>query len=160
LPLGSPEDAVSICPEHNTDKITSCRDAPFLKWRYFSDVDTSTRLFAFRTRNDGKKQFMVAVCLQNRGYKQQIRSLQVLDIWGEPDPQTCLAIADCLWREYREQIDMLVFRCLDPRQQRALTANGFKVRSFASPIAWCLDRSGLLPAKDWYFVPADGDMFL
>jgi hypothetical protein len=160
LALASPEEAASICAKHETDKITNCRDTPFLKWRYFSGVDTSTRLFAFRTRDGEKKQFMVVVCLQNRGYKQQIRSLQVLDIWGEPDPQTCLAIADCLWREYREQIDMLVFRCLDPTQQRALTANGFRMRSFSAPIAWCLDKHGLLPTKDWYFVPADGDMFL
>jgi hypothetical protein len=84
----------------------------------------------------------------------------VLDIWGEADPKTYLAIAACLWREYREQIDVLVFRCLNPMQQQALTANGFKVRRFAAPIAWCIDKYGLLPSKTWYFVAADGDMFL
>jgi len=119
-----------------------------------------TRLFAFQAHAGEKKQFMVGVRLQNRGYKQQIRALQVLDIWGEPDPKTSRAIADCLWREYREQIDMLVFRCLNPTQQQALEANGFKVRPFPAPIAWCIDKHGLLPSKVWYFVPADGDMFL
>ena len=103
---------------------------------------------------------MVAVCLQNRGYRQQIRALHVLDIWGEADSNCYLAIAAGLWREYREQIDMLVFRCLNPEQQQALTARGFKVRPFAAPIAWCIDKHGLLPTKTWYFVPADGDMFL
>jgi hypothetical protein len=160
MPLGSPEEAACVCAEHRSDKITSCRDAPFLKWRYFSSVVPMTRLFAFRAGAGEKKQFMVGVQLQNRGYKQQIRALQVLDIWGEADPKTSLAIAACLWREYRNQIDMLVFRCLGPTQLQALTSNGFKVRPFAAPIAWCIDKYGLLPSKSWYFVPADGDMFL
>lgn len=160
LPLGSPEAAARVCAEHHSDKITSCRDVPYLKWRYFSPAGPMTRLYAFRPRDGDKKQFMVAVCLQNRGYKQQISALHVLDIWGEADPKTYLAIAACLWREYSEQIDVLVFRCLNPEQQQALTAYGFKVRPFAAPIAWCIDKYGLLPAKTWYFVPADGDMFL
>ena len=159
LPLNSPEEAARICAEHRTDKITGCRDASFLKWRYFSPSAQMTRLFAFCPRDTGK-QFMVAVRSQNRGYKQQIRALQVLDVWGETDPATLLAIAACLAREYREQIDMLVFRCLNPTQQQVLMAHGFKVRSFAAPIAWCNDKHGLLPTQNWYFVPADGDMFL
>jgi hypothetical protein len=159
LPLDSPEEAQSICAEHRSDKVTSCRDVRFLKWRYFSRGGPTTRLFAFSPGN-GEKQHMVAVHLQNRGYKQQIRALHVLDVWGEADPNIYLAIAACLWREYREQMDMLVFRCLNRAQQQLLTAHGFRVRPFAAPVAWCIDKYGLLPTKTWYFVPADGDMFL
>jgi hypothetical protein len=158
--VGSPEEAACVCAEHRSDKISSCRDVAFLKWRYFSRVAPMTRLFAFRQLGGEKKQFMVGVHLQNRGYKQQITALHVLDIWGEADPKSYLAIAACLWREYRDQIDLLVFRCLNSTQRQALTANDFKVRPFAAPIAWCIDKYGLLPSKDWYFVPADGDMFL
>jgi hypothetical protein len=158
-PLKTAAEAASICAQHRSEKITNCRDARFLQWRYFSRSTSMTRLFAFRPRA-GEKQFMVAVNFQNRGYKQQIKALQVLDIWGEADPQTILAIASCLWREFGQQIDMLVFRCLNPLQQQALMSAGFKVRPFAAPIAWCIDKFGLLPAKTWYFVPADGDMFL
>ena len=158
--LGSPEEAARVCAEHHSDKITSCRNVPFLTWRYFARVDPTTRLFGFRPDGNDKKQFMVGVRLQNRGYKQQIRALHVLDIWGEADLDSCLAIAGCLCHEYREQIDVLVFRCLDLTQQQALTRRGFKIRPFAAPIAWCLDKYGLLPARPWYFVPADGDMFL
>jgi hypothetical protein len=160
VPLSNPEEAAHLCAEHSSDKITSCRDVGFLKWRYFSRVEVMTRLFAFRPHAGEKKEIMVGVLLQNRGYKQQIRALHVLDIWGEADPKTSLAIAACLVREYRDQIDMLVFRCLNSTQHQALTANGFKVRPFAAPIAWCIDKHGLLPSKTWYFVPADGDMFL
>lgn len=159
-PIYDPEEAAIICASHRSDKITSCRNVSFLKWRYFSKVDPTTRVFAFRPRNEDKKQFMVAVRAQNRGYKQQIRALQVLDIWGEADLHLCLAIASSLWREYRDQIDILAFRCLNPAQQQALTDRGFRVRSFGAPIAWCMDKHGLLPSKIWYLVPADGDMFL
>ena len=159
-PIYDPEEAAIICAGHRTDKITSCRNLSFLKWRYFSKVDPTTRLFAFRSLEEDKQQFMVAVRRQNRGYKQQIRALQVLDIWGEARPDSCLSIASSLWREYRDQIDVLAFRCLNQVQQQALTARGFRVRSFGAPVAWCMDKYGLLPSKTWYFVPADGDMFL
>ncbi|HSZ64324.1 MAG TPA: hypothetical protein VK828_21175 [Terriglobales bacterium] len=159
LPLHTCEEAAGVCAEHHCDKITNCRDAAFLKWRYFSPVTPTARLFAFRPAADDKK-FIIAVQLQNRGYKQQIRALQILDIWGEPAPKSYLSIASALAHEYRERIDMLVFRCLDQTQQQALIAHGFKFRRFAAPIAWCIDKHGLLPSKSWYFVPADGDMFL
>jgi hypothetical protein len=168
VPLNNPEEALRICEEHRSDNLTSCRDTAFLNWRYFANTNDTTRLFAFRPstadmiepKSGDKKQFMVAVELQDRGYKRQIRTLQILDIWGEADPQTCLAIAASLCREYREQIDMLVFRCLNASQEQTLAAHGFKVRPFAAPIAWCLDKHRLLSAQPWYFVPADGDMFL
>jgi hypothetical protein len=160
IPVESPDVAAGICAAHRSDKITSCRDLPFLKWRYFSPVEPNTRLFAFRRPGKEEKQFLVGVRLQRRGYKQQIRTLQVLDIWGEPDPALTLDVALCLQDQYREQIDMMAFRCLNPMQQDALTASGFRARLFLAPIAWCIDKYGLLPGKMWYLVPADGDMFL
>ena len=160
VPLESAEQAAATSSQHHSGKITNCRQAPFLKWRYFLQTKPLTRLFRFSTGDGEKKQFMIAVQLQNRGYNQQIKALQVLDIWGEADPQTVVAIASCLWREYCDQINLLAFRCLTPLQTRELQAKGFKVRSFPAPIAWCIDKYALLPSKDWHFVPADGDMFL
>jgi hypothetical protein len=159
-PIHTLEDAYRTCANHRSDTITSCRDIPYLRWRYFSHDASNTRLFSYSPNAAENQAFMIGVRLQNRGYKQQIRTLQILDVWGESDAKMYLAIADQLCREYREQIDMLVFRCLDPTQQQFLTNHGFKVRSFAAPIAWYIDKSGLLPANSWYFVPADGDMFL
>ena len=161
-PLRTPEEAANLCAEHHSDKITNCRDLSFLKWRYFSPVDPTLHLFAFRP-GQAEQQIMVAVRLQDRGYKQQIRALHVLDIWGDVSsvPRNFyLSLAAALGRQYRDQIDLIVFRCLDPAQTRILAAHGFKVRRFAAPIAWCIDKHDLLSTKDWYFVPADGDMFL
>jgi hypothetical protein len=159
-PIRSPEEAASICAQHQSDKITACRDFQFLRWRYFSEVSPKTQLFAYSSSENKNQPYMVAVQFQNRGFERQIRALQVLDIWGEPDPQTALAIASCLWQQYSEEIDMFVFRCLDPASEKALCSRGFKARAFEAPIAWCIDKYRLLPSKSWYFVPADGDMFL
>jgi len=158
--LGTPGEAARICAEFHNEKITNSREAPFFKWRYFSPVVPSARLFAFRLGQVEERTFMVGVQVQNRGYNQQIRTLQVLDIWGEPDAKAVLAIAGSLLQEYRDEIDAIVFRCLDRACQEALAAHGFKRRSFAAPIAWCIDKGGMLPDKPWYLVPADGDMFL
>ncbi len=158
-PLLTPEEAAGVCAEHHTKKITGCRDVQFLKWRYYSTFDSTSQLFAFRP-NDSERKFMIAVRLQNRGYRHQIRALQVLDIWGEAEPQTCVSIAAGLWSKYVGLIDILVFRCLNRSQRQALVDQGFRIRKFPAPIAWCVDKAGLLPAKSWYFVPADGDMFL
>ncbi len=157
--LASPEEAASLLVELPSDQITSLRDASYLRWRYFSRVDPTTRLFALREK-DNAKPYMVGVNLRNRGYKHQIRAVQVLDIWGEAPPETCRAIARCLIEEYTQRADMLVFRCLNPAQQEALTSAGFVVRMFPAPIAWCIDKFGLLPTRQWYLVPADGDMLL
>lgn len=159
-PIDSPEDAARICADHYIDKITSCRNTAYLKWRYFSYDTSNIRLFSYSPSASENQAFMIGVRLHNRGYKQQIRTLQVLDVRGEPHPEIYPALADHLCREYSEQIDMLVFRCLDPAQKQLLTNHCFKVRSFAAPISWYIDKSGLLPANSWYFVPADGDMFL
>jgi hypothetical protein len=160
LSLTSADEAAKLCAEHKSDKITNCRDAAFLKWRYFSRPEPLTRLFAFSSADGNNQRFMVAINFQTRGYKQQVKALHVLDIWGEPSTETLLAIISSLWREYRERIDLFVFRCLNPMQEQVLQSVGFKSRSFAAPIAWCIDKPGLLPSKQWYFVPADGDMFL
>jgi hypothetical protein len=158
--LTSADEAEKVCAGHESEKVTNRRDAAFLNWRYFSRIATATRLFEFRPADGNNRHFMVAIEFQNRGYRQQVKALHVLDIWGEPAKETFLAIVAALWREYRERVDLFVFRCLNPLQEQALQAAGFKSRSFAAPIAWCIDKYGLLPSKNWYFVPADGDMFL
>jgi hypothetical protein len=159
VPIASPEEAASLCPDPLSDRLTAVRDASYFRWRYFSSADPTTRLFAFRLGRC-EKQHLVGVNMRNRGYRQQIRALHVLDVWGEATPDVYGAIAACLAREYRGQADTLVFRCLDSSQRNALTDKGFRVRPFAAPIAWCIDKFGLLPTKSWYFVPADGDMSL
>jgi hypothetical protein len=154
--LNRPEEAASLGRRQPPDRVTSLRDSAYLKWRYFS-TDPTTRAYAFRA-SQGAEPHLVTVNLRPRGYKGQITALHVLDIWGAPAPELYSKIAACLAHEYRDQIDMIAFRCLGQAGQEALQSKGFVVRSFAAPIAWCIDKFGLLPSKQWYLVPADGDM--
>jgi hypothetical protein len=97
---------------------------------------------------------------RRRGYRQQIVALHVLDVFGPSEPDSYATITKLLVHEYHRQIDVVVFRCLDPAGQQALRRIGFVRRPFAAPIAWCRDKFGFVPSKNWYFVPADGDMLL
>ena len=157
--IQSPEEAASLAQQRPRDCLTSLRDASYLKWRYFSAGDATARIFTFRHRLS-EKPYLVAVNLRHRSYAAQIATLNVLDICGEPRPESYAGIAACLAEQYGDQIDMIVFRCLDQPSREALQAKGFLVRAFAAPIAWCIDKFGLLPSKNWYLVPADGDMML
>lgn len=158
LLIERPEEAAKLCTA-NPSQLTSLRDAPYLRWRYFSEVDRSTRLFVFRAAA-APGEYLVAANLRPRGYRGQIRSINVLDVFPEPKAEIYPLIANSLMREYRNQADTLVFRCLSENSQRAVRQMGFLRRQFAAPIAWCFDKFQKLPSCDWYFVPADGDMFL
>jgi hypothetical protein len=157
--LKSPEEAATICTWGSPERLATVRDVPYLGWRYFSEVDPSARLYAFRP-DGANKHFLIGVNQRRRGNRQQIAALNVLDVFGEADPKSYDTIAKLLIREYHDQIDMLVFRCLDPARQEALRAAGFVRRQFDAPIAWCMDKFGHLPSTGWYFVSADGDMLL
>jgi hypothetical protein len=159
LPLKSPEEAASLCESAFNESFTAVRDAACLRWRYFSEVDPTTRLFAFNPKGSDQR-FLIAVNQRRRGYRQQIVALHVLDVFGPSEPDSYATITKLLVHEYHRQIDVVVFRCLDPAGQQALRRIGFVRRPFAAPIAWCRDKFEFVPSKNWYFVPADGDMLL
>jgi hypothetical protein len=141
--------------EH-ADRITAVRSEPFLQWRYFDGPDATRALFRFEGGEGGRCH--VAVNLQRRGYRGQIRALTVLDVWGAMPGDSIVSLAACLAQEYRDRADVVVFRGQPPERQRALCAAGLRRRALPVPIGWCIDREGLLPRAPWYVVPADGDM--
>jgi hypothetical protein len=139
-----------------TEGLTALRHEPFLRWRYFSGTDPSVSLFAFRT-HDSKKRFFVAVNERPRGYRGQIRAIFLLDVFPKPQPDTLLAIVAALHERYRNDVHMIVLRCLDGPSQEVCVHAGFQRRAFESPNGWLLDRQRILPTHDFHFVPADGD---
>jgi hypothetical protein len=142
-------------PEHR-DQLTAVRDPAFLEWRYFAGPDPTRALYLFRA--DGGARCWVGVNLRRRGYRGQIRALNVLDLWGAI-PEPCVAVvARQLASCYGDEVDLIVFRGQPAARQGLLRRAGFLYRAFAQPIGHCLDRAHLLPTRDWYLVPADGDM--
>jgi hypothetical protein len=72
----------------------------------------------------------------------------------------CVSVAGALLQRYRDVIDAIVLRGLDEARQDAFRRIGFIRRTLDTPNGWLLDKSGLLPTRNWYTVPADGDWLI
>jgi hypothetical protein len=148
---------VNELPIHTPSaKLTSMRDPAYMRWRYFSDRDATTAAFAFRSRHPNRE-ILVTVNQRVRGYRGQINTLNLLDVYPEVPPEEWLRIVGALIERYKKAIDAIVLRSLDLDGQKALRQSGFQHRLFDAPIGWFLDKANLLPAREWYIVPADGD---
>lgn len=138
------------------DRLTALRDEAFLRWRYFEGPDPTTALYRFRSESGSDA--LVGVSVRNRGHRGQIRTLTVLDAWGALPGRSIAELGRQLARDFSKKADMIVFRGLDPGKHEALAQEGFIRRNFSCPIGWCIDPESLLPTRDWYLAPADGDM--
>lgn len=157
--LATAEDALAMPIDHPSSELTAARDVRYLRWRYFSGRDATVAVFAFRSRAvEGP--VLVTVNQRPRGYRQQINTLNLLDIYPVVAPEVCVSIVGTLLRQYRESVDAIVLRGLDEGRQQRLCALGFKRRQFDAPNGWMLDRCNRLPTRDWHFVPADGDWLI
>jgi hypothetical protein len=154
--LASAEQAHNLVAHHRSSKLTAARDLPYLRWRYFSGRDATSEVLAFRSRRPDQE-ILVTVNQRTRGYRGQINALNVLDVYPEVRPEEWLRIVGALAARYGESVDAIVLRSQQPEQQRVLCGKGFQRRLFDAPNGWFLDKARLLPAQDWYPVPADGD---
>jgi hypothetical protein len=154
--LTAPEQVMELPIQGPSQKLTAQRDLPYIRWRYFSGRDASTAVYAFRCRKLGKD-ILVSVNQRPRGYRAQIETLNLLDVYPEVAPDAYLRIVAALLSSYGESVDAVVLRSQDAVRQKVLRASGFRWRQFDAPNGWFLDKSNLLPTRDWYFVPADGD---
>jgi len=154
--LSSAEQVCELTNRAAPGKLTAVRDLAYIRWRYFSGRDASVATFAFPSRQPDCE-IVVTVNRRARGYRGQIETLNVLDVYPEVAPQEWLRIVAALAARYRNTVDAIVLRNLDAQKQSLLCARGFQARKFDAPIGWCLDQSRSLPAREWYLVPADGD---
>jgi hypothetical protein len=147
-------------PIHDSNpELTANRDLRYIRWRYFSGRDATVGVFAFRNQQV-ESDVLVTVNQRPRGYRGQIRALHVLDIYPSVTPEVCVSIGAALAQRYRGSIDAIVLRSLDKARQDVFRRVGFMRRQFDAPNGWFLDRSGLLPTRSWYLVPADGDWLI
>lgn len=154
--LGSAEQVSDLHLPDQTLKLTGLRDSKYLRWRYFSGNDATAAVFAFRRRQP-EREVLVTVNRRIRGYRNQIRTLNVLDIYPEISVQEWPRLVAGLIARYKNVVDAIVLRNLNPELQKLFSQRNFQRRAFDAPIGWLLDKFSLLPKTDWYFVPADGD---
>jgi hypothetical protein len=113
-------------------------------------------VFAFRSRRPDRE-ILVTVNQRPRGYRSQINTLNVLDVYPEASADEWLHIVSALVARYRKVVDAVVLRYQNPERQKIFCERGFQRRLFDAPNGWFLDRAKLLPSRNWYVVPADGD---
>jgi hypothetical protein len=154
--LTSAEQVNDIAVHDSSSKLTALRDLPYIRWRYFSGRDATAAAFAFRSC-EPDREILVTVNQRTRGYRGQINTLNLLDVYPEVHPNEWLRIVGALTARYRKVVDAVVLRSQDAARQKIFCDRGFQRRTFDAPNGWFLDRAGLLPAHDWYPVPADGD---
>jgi hypothetical protein len=142
-----------------TLELTAHRDLPYIKWRYFSGRDDTAAVFAFRDPANGSD-VLVTVNQRPRGYRGQITTLNVLDIYPSVTAEVCVSIVGALLERYRGTVDAIVLRGFDKTHQDMFCRRGFTRRQFQAPNGWFLDKSGFLPTRDWRLVPADGDWLI
>jgi len=157
--LSSAEQVMQLPIHDPHPHLTANRDLRYIQWRYFSGRDATVGVFAFRNQQV-KSDVLVTVNQRPRGYRGQVRTLHVLDIYPSVTPELCMSIAAALAARYRGSIDAIVLRGLDEARQDVFRRVGFLRRRFDAPNGWFLDRSGLLPTRNWYLVPADGDWLI
>lgn len=150
------EQAGDIVRQYPTEKLTALRDLAYVRWRYFSGKDATTRLFAFRDDASGKD-ILVTVNQRLRGYRQQIKTLNVLDVYPDVSPAYWLPIVGALIARFSPSVDAVVLRGINVETRNAFRKVGFQWRALEAPNGWLLDKARLPPARDWYIVPADGD---
>jgi hypothetical protein len=135
------------------------RDLSYIRWRYFPARDSSVAVFGFRERKL-EQDVVVAVNQRARGYRAQINTLNVLDVYPEVSAEVWNCIVGALIARYRKNVDAVVLRNLGSELRDSFCERGFQKRSFDAPTAWLLDKAKLLPAAGWYVVPADGDSLI
>jgi hypothetical protein len=159
VPLSSAEQVMQLPIHGPAPELTANRDLAYIRWRYFSGRDATVAVFAFRNQQV-ESGVMVTVNQRSRGYRGQIRTLNVLDIYPAVTPEVCASIVGALVARYRGTVDTIVLRGLDEARQDAFRRLGFMRRQLDAPNGWFLDKSSLLPTRNWYMVPADGDWLI
>jgi hypothetical protein len=154
-PLTSAEQVTDLIARTRSESLTALRSQAYIRWRYFSGRDATVAVFAFREVS--LRNIMVTVNQRTRGYRNQIKSLNVLDVYPQASPDEWLKILGALNTRYSSSLDALVLRNQDPETRKIFCESGFHWRAFDAPTGWFLDRTKFLSAPDWYVVPADGD---
>jgi hypothetical protein len=159
VPLTSAEQVLQLPIHDPAPELTANRDLAYIRWRYFSGRDATVATFAFRNKQVDSG-VLVTVNERARGYRGQIRTLNLLDIYPQVTPDACVSIVAALAERYRNSVDAILLRGLDAARQDVFRRRGFVHRQFEAPNGWMLDKSGFLPTPNWHFVPADGDWLI
>jgi hypothetical protein len=139
-PVDRPEDAVvrSASPD-----LQPVRDAAFIRWRFFDLPQADGVVYRYRDDAAGADGF-VAVTNSRRGYRHQLRTIALADMWGAIPAPAFPALLAAIGRRHRASADLIAIRCVPDAYEREAAKAGFRRRAFEYPIGWYLDPRGAL----------------
>jgi hypothetical protein len=139
-PVHRPEDAVISSTGEGLQPV---RDAAFIRWRFFDVPQAEAQIYKYRQKDLNADGF-VALTRVRRGYRRQIRTLFLADMWGRIPPPALPGLLDTISSRYRRTDDVLAIRCLGrPYLHEALAANCVR-REFECPTGWYIDPRAML----------------
>jgi hypothetical protein len=139
-PVHCPEDAVI---SSTAEGLQPVRDAAFIRWRFFDVPQAEAQVYRYRQKNVSADGF-VALTKIRRGYRRQIRTLFLADMWGTIPPSAVPGLLNAISRRYRQTNDLLAIRCLSRSYlKEALAANCLR-RDFACTTGWYIDHRAML----------------
>jgi hypothetical protein len=154
--LTSAEQVRDVLANTAAEKLTALRDPAYIRWRYFSGKDATAAVFVFRSIHPDRD-IIVTVNQRPRGHRNQINTLNILDVYPEVSSKEWLRIASALIAKYSGTVDALVLRNQGEEQRNFFLKHGFRWRAFDASNGWLLDKANILPGSGFYIVPADGD---
>jgi hypothetical protein len=153
VPLQSADEAAAVIPPEAGGAVAVARDRDYLHWRYFAGPDERA-VFRYEGRDEPPR--LVLSGIVRRGYRGQIRSLTVLDVFPATTPNSAADLADELAARHPEQFDVLAVRTQPPAVEVSLKPR-FRRHEYPAPLGWCIDRSNALPTRQWYLMPGEAE---
>jgi hypothetical protein len=145
-----PEDAAIRSASHDLQPV---RDAAFIRWRFFELPQADAAVYRYSDGATGADGF-VAVIGSRRGYRHQLRTIALADMWGAVPARAFRGLLAAIGRRYRTEADLIAIRCLPDVYEREAAHDGYRRRDFEYPIGWCLDPRELLGAGPVLMPPA------
>ena len=139
-PVDRPEDAVIASASSDLQPV---RDAAFIRWRFFDAPQADGVVYRYRDGVTGADGF-VAITSSRRGYRHQLRTISLADMWGAIPADAFPALLSAIGRRHRASADLIAIRCVPDAYERGAERAGFRRRAFEYPIGWCVDPRGVL----------------
>ena len=138
--IDRPEDAAAAALDAGLQPV---RDAAFIRWRFLDVPQVDGCVYRYRHAASGADGF-IAVTHARRGYRFQLRTVYLADMWGTIPPEAFPALLDAISDRHRRTADLLAIRCVSEPYERQALAAGCVRRNFDYPIGWFVDRGGVL----------------
>jgi hypothetical protein len=135
-----PEHAVAVPAFSGLQPV---RDAAFIRWRFFDVPQADAVVYRYRDEAAGADGF-VAVTSSRRGYRHQLRTISLADMWGAIPAAAFPSLLAAIGRRHRASADLIAIRCVPDAYEQQLERARYRRRGFEYPIGWCLDPRGTL----------------